>query len=226
MMRILACLIVVATFCPTQSATLHRIKRWNNGGDEFAVAPGYKPMSLDDPRRLKQIETYSDKAQGLTVVKDPSDGIKACFITDLDPEFFLDVEEKLGIVNSPDHEPFIVSSPMKYQEFERRAGPIITKLCSRLHTFWLNEQLPPPLVKGQAPPSAFRTPPPLIKTPPPLHLANHNEVETVLAPGALAHVMKTPPPLHREIKTPPPLPKAMKVPPPLTHNFRVPPPLK
>ncbi|XP_067670429.1 uncharacterized protein [Haliotis asinina] len=219
MLRILACLIVLALFGASQSATLHRNKRWNNGGDEFAVAPGYQPMSLDDPRRRGQVETYSDSAQSLTVIKDPSDGIKACFITDLDPEFFLDTEEKLGIVNSPDHEPFIVNSPLKYEELQDRAGPIITKLCSRLHTFFLNEQLPPPLAKAQAPPS-------LIRTPPPLHLANHNKVETVLAPGAQPHVIRTPPPLHRDFKTPPPLPKAMRTPPPLPHNFKVPPPLK
>ncbi|XP_046577497.1 uncharacterized protein LOC124285332 [Haliotis rubra] len=207
MLRILACLIVLASFGASQSATLHRNKRWNNGGDEYAVAPDYKPMALDDPRRQKQVETYSDTAQGLTVVKDPSDGIKACFITDLDPEFFLDTEEKLGIVSSPDHEPFIVSSPIKFEELQDRAGPIISKLCSRLHTFWLNAQLPPPLAKGQAPPSTIKSTPAIIRTPAPIHLANHNIVETVLAPGAQAHVMRTPPPLHRDFKTPPLCPK-------------------
>ncbi|XP_033760953.1 mucin-1-like [Pecten maximus] len=109
-------------------------------------APQHEPVRLMDAIAEDGSVVYSDEASRLTSVKD--NNFKACFITDLDPEWNLDINEKQELVDT--HEPEIVRSPLQYENLKIRTGDMIAMMCKKSKIYWLTETHSQPLQSARS----------------------------------------------------------------------------
>ncbi|XP_021349764.1 RNA-binding protein 33-like isoform X2 [Mizuhopecten yessoensis] len=159
---------------------------------EAVPAPQHEPIKLMDAISEDGSVVYSDDTSRMTSVKD--NNFKACFITDFDPEWNLDINEKQEVVNT--HEPEIVRSPLQYEHLKVRTGDMIAMMCKKSKIYWLTETHSQPLqsyssraaVSGEA-----AMPPPVYHPLVPVHRAPHAQLQApqhMPRPAHVAHVQQ------------------------------------
>lgn len=150
---------------------------------EAVPAPQHVPVSLMDAISEDGSVKYSDEDSRLTSVKD--NNFKACFITDLDPEWSLDLNEKQSLIDT--HEPEIVRSPLQYENLKLRTGDMIALMCKKSKIYWLTETHSQPLQSGGRSLDHRELPPP---------------VRHPIAPAHQPQVQHLPRPVHVVSHTP------------------------
>ncbi|XP_060083330.1 uncharacterized protein LOC132562595 [Ylistrum balloti] len=187
-------------------------------------APQHEPVRLMDAISEDGNVVYSDEVSRLTSVKD--NNFKACFITDFDPEWNLDIREKQALVNT--HEPEIVRSPLQFENLKIRTGDMIAGMCKKSKIYWLTETHSQPLPSVRAAVSGDSGLPPPVFHP----VVPANE-ESRVQPQAPLHIPAAPPKIpgrihepvhvpHRQVGVPQMVPAHMGIPHKVTVHMGIP----